>query len=127
PGGRIPSGAAAIRGPARDWLAAAERLPVDSVWQGGHLLPPGPTGEAITRLSLMTAWTERVRVGTAILLLPLYHPVVVAKQLADLDAWSGGRGSGGLGGRGGVAQGVGGVGGPLRAPAPPPPPPMPRI
>ena len=33
------------------------------------------TGEAITRLALLTAWTERVRVGTAILLLPLYHPV----------------------------------------------------
>jgi alkanesulfonate monooxygenase SsuD/methylene tetrahydromethanopterin reductase-like flavin-dependent oxidoreductase (luciferase family) len=39
----------------------------------------------------MTAWTERVQVGTATLLLPLYHPVVVAKQLADLDAHSRGR------------------------------------
>jgi alkanesulfonate monooxygenase SsuD/methylene tetrahydromethanopterin reductase-like flavin-dependent oxidoreductase (luciferase family) len=38
-----------------------------------------------------------VRVGTAVLLLPLYHPVVVAKQLADLDAWSGGRVSVGVG------------------------------
>src|SRR5262249_53340990 len=100
PGGRIPSGAAAIRGPARDWLAAVERLPVDSVWQGGHLLPPGPTGEAITRLALMTAWTERVRVGTSVLLLPLYHPVVVAKQLADLDSRSGGRVTVGVGGGG---------------------------
>src|SRR5690349_10013325 len=39
----------------------------------------------------MTAWTERVDVGAAVLLLPLYHPVVLAKQLADLDARSGGR------------------------------------
>jgi probable F420-dependent oxidoreductase len=90
-------GAAAIPEPERAWLAAAERLPIESVWQGGHLLPRQPTGEAITRLALMTAWTERVRVGTAILLLPLYHPVVVAKQLADLDAWSGGRVSVGVG------------------------------
>ena len=73
------------------WLAAAEELPIESVWQGGHVLPPTGTGEAITRLALMTAWTERVRVGAAILLLPLYHPVLVAKQLADLDARSGGR------------------------------------
>ena len=71
--------------------------PIESVWQGGHLLPRQPTGEAITRLALLTAWTERVRVGTAILLLPLYHPVVVAKQIADLDAWSGGRVSVGVG------------------------------
>ena len=45
----------------------------------------------------MTAWTERVSVGTAILLLPLYHPVVVAKQLLDLDFGSGGRVSVGIG------------------------------
>jgi probable F420-dependent oxidoreductase len=94
---RIALGAAAIPEPDRAWLAAAEKLPIESVWQGGHLLPPGPSGEAITRLALMTAWTERVRVGTAILLLPLYQPVVVAKQLADLDAWSGGRLSVGVG------------------------------
>ncbi len=91
PGDRIIFGAAAIPEPDRDWLAAAERLPIESIWQGGHVLPPSSTGEAITRLALMTAWTERVRVGTAVLLLPLYHPVIVAKQLADLDSRSGGR------------------------------------
>ncbi|OXR47038.1 Pyrimidine monooxygenase RutA [Nocardia cerradoensis] len=94
---RIVFGAAAMPEPDRDWLAAAERLPIESVWQGGHILPPSPTGEAVTRLSLMVAWTERVRVGTATLLLPLYQPVIVAKQLADLDARSGGRVSVGLG------------------------------
>jgi alkanesulfonate monooxygenase SsuD/methylene tetrahydromethanopterin reductase-like flavin-dependent oxidoreductase (luciferase family) len=88
---RVTLGAAAIPEPDRDWLAAVERLPVDSVWQGGHLLPPSATGEAMTRLALMTAWTERVRVGTSVLLLPLYHPVVLAKQLADLESRSGGR------------------------------------
>jgi probable F420-dependent oxidoreductase len=101
---RVVFGAAAIPEPDRDWLAAAERLPLASVWQGGHLLPPSPTGEAITRLALLAAWTERLRIGTAVLLLPLYHPVVVAKQLADLDARSGGR----------VSVGVG-VGGEFRA------------
>jgi probable F420-dependent oxidoreductase len=97
PGDQVTFGAAALPEPDRDWLAAAERLPIDSVWQGGHLLPPTSTGEAITRLSLMTAWTERVRVGSSVLLLPLYHPVVLAKQLADLDSRSGGRVSVGVG------------------------------
>lgn len=100
----VTLGAAAIPEPDREWLAAVERLPVQAVWQGGHLLPPGATGEAITRLALMTAWTERVRVGTSVLLLPLYHPVVLAKQLADLDSRSGGR----------LTVGVG-VGGEFRA------------
>ncbi|HMQ25182.1 MAG TPA: LLM class flavin-dependent oxidoreductase [Acidimicrobiales bacterium] len=90
-GDRITLGAAALPEPDRAWLAAVEAPPVDAVWQGGHVLPRQPTGEAITRLSLMAAWTERVRVGSAILVLPLYPPVLVAKQLADLDAWTGGR------------------------------------
>jgi probable F420-dependent oxidoreductase len=97
PGDRVIFGAAAIPEPQRDWLAAAERLPIESIWQGGHILPPSATGEAITRLALLTAWTERVRIGTSVLLLPLYHPVIVAKQLADLDSWSGGRLSVGVG------------------------------
>jgi probable F420-dependent oxidoreductase len=100
PGDRIILGAAALPEPERGWLAAVEQLPIDSLWQGGHILPRTGTGEAITRLALMAAWTERVRVGSAVLVLPLYHPVVVAKQLADLDAWTGGRVS--------VAVGVGG-------------------
>ncbi|ROO85906.1 putative F420-dependent oxidoreductase [Actinocorallia herbida] len=94
---RVVLGAAAIPEPDRDWLAAVERLPIASVWQGGHVLPPSATGEAITRLALMTAWTERVRVGTAVLMLPLYHPVLAAKQLADLDSRSGGRVVAGVG------------------------------
>ncbi|MFC5753897.1 LLM class flavin-dependent oxidoreductase [Actinomadura rugatobispora] len=97
PGDRIIFGAAAIPEPDRDWLAAAERLPIESIWQGGHLLPPTSTGEAITRLALMAAWTERVRVGTAVLQLPLYPPVIAAKQLADLDSRTGGRVSVGVG------------------------------
>lgn len=96
-GDRIVLGAAAIPEPDRAWLAAVERLPVHSVWQGGHVLPPSATGEAITRLALMTAWTERVRVGTGVLVLPLYQPVIVAKQLADLDAHAGGRVTVGVG------------------------------
>ena len=96
-GERILFGAAAIPEPERAWLEAVEELPIESVWQGGHVLPKHGTGEAITRLALMTAWTERVRVGTAILLLPLYHPVLVGKQLADLDSRSGGRLSVGVG------------------------------
>ena len=94
---RIALGVAALPEPDREWLRAAERLPIESIWQGGHVLPPTATGESITRLALLTAWTERVRIGTSILLLPLYQPVVVAKQLADLDSRSGGRVSVGLG------------------------------
>lgn len=94
---RVVLGVAALPEPERAWLRAAEELSIESIWQGGHVLPPTNTGEAITRLALLTAWTERVRIGTSILLLPLYQPVLVAKQLADLDSRSGGRVSVGVG------------------------------
>jgi probable F420-dependent oxidoreductase len=42
-------------------------------------------------LARLSALTERVTVGTSILLLPLYSPAIIAKQVADLDRASGGR------------------------------------
>jgi alkanesulfonate monooxygenase SsuD/methylene tetrahydromethanopterin reductase-like flavin-dependent oxidoreductase (luciferase family) len=42
-------------------------------------------------LARLSAVTERVKVGTSILLLPLYAPAIVAKQIADLDNATGGR------------------------------------
>ncbi|MGP9791226.1 LLM class flavin-dependent oxidoreductase [Roseinatronobacter sp. NSM] len=37
------------------------------------------------------AVTERLRFGTSILVLPLYHPLLLAEQIAQLDRQSGGR------------------------------------
>ncbi len=91
PADRVVLGAAAFPEPEREWLSAVEDLPVESVWHGGHILPRSGTGEVVTRLALLTAWTERVRVGSAVVVAPLYQPVVLAKQLADLDVHSGGR------------------------------------
>jgi probable F420-dependent oxidoreductase len=45
----------------------------------------------MAQLAGLCAVTERVRVGTSILLLPLYPPAIVAKQVADLDRFTGGR------------------------------------
>ena len=45
----------------------------------------------MVQLARLSALTSRVRVGTSILLLPLYPPAIVAKQVADLDVATGGR------------------------------------
>ena len=42
-------------------------------------------------LGRLATLTERVKVGTSILLLPLYPPALVAKQIADLDRATNGR------------------------------------
>jgi probable F420-dependent oxidoreductase len=77
--------------PERSLVETFEALPVDSLWVGGHVASPNPSPEAMVQLARLSALTSRVRVGTSILLLPLYPPAIVAKQVADLDAATGGR------------------------------------
>ena len=72
-------------------IEALEALPVDSLWVGGHVASRNPSPEAMMGLARLGALTERVRIGTSILLLPLYPPALVAKQVADLDNVTGGR------------------------------------
>lgn len=74
-----------------DQVAALEGLPIDSLWVGGHVASPNPSTEALTSLSRLSAVTTRVKIGTSILLLPLYPPAIVAKQIADLDRATSGR------------------------------------
>src|SRR5204863_3780754 len=63
----------------------------DSVWLGEHhnsiLLYPAP----LVGLAAIAARTRRVRLGTGVLLLPLYHPLAVAEEAAMVDVISGGR------------------------------------
>lgn len=68
-----------------------ERLPIDSLWTGGHIASRNPSTEAMMTLARLSAVTDRVRLGTSILLLPLYPPAIIAKQVADLDRATGGR------------------------------------
>jgi len=74
-----------------DDVAALESLGADSLWVGGHIASRNPTPEAIVQLARLAAVSKRARLGTSILLLPLYPPAIVAKQIADLDQYTGGR------------------------------------
>ena len=68
----------------------AERAGLDSVWVGDSLTAK-PRLEPLTTLSAVAQHTERVRLGTAVLLPALRHPVHLAHQAATLDFISGGR------------------------------------
>jgi probable F420-dependent oxidoreductase len=74
-----------------DEVARLEATGVDSLWVGGHVSAPNGSPEAMVQLARLAALTKRVRIGTSILLLPLYPPALVAKQIADLDRFSSGR------------------------------------
>jgi len=68
-----------------------EALGADSLWVGGHVASRNPTPEVMMQLARLAALSKRARIGTSILLLPLYPPAIIAKQVADLDRFCGGR------------------------------------
>lgn len=68
----------------------AETLGFHSIWVGDSLTAR-PRIDALTTLAAVGARTSRVRLGTAIFLAALRHPVLLAYQLASLDWMTGGR------------------------------------
>src|SRR5678815_604709 len=82
----------------------AEELGFDSVWVGDSLTAR-PRIDALTTLAAVGARTKRVRLGTAIFLAALRHPVLVDSHLATVDWITAGRIDLGLGyGRRGEAS-----------------------
>ncbi len=78
-----------------DYAVRAEALGFDSVWVWDHIIlgvdPPFPVLDSLTLLTALAAQTSRIKLGTGVLVLPLRNPVVLAKELASLDAIAGGR------------------------------------
>ena len=78
----------------------AERAGYDSVWVGDSVTSK-PRLEPLTAMAAIAARTGRVKIGTAVLLNALRHPVHLAHAAATIDNISGGRAILGLGaGRG---------------------------
>lgn len=79
----------------------AERLGYDAVWGNDHVTPapyvkkkwPDPPNfyEVLMTLATVGAHTRRIRLGTAVLVLPLRDPVLLAKQVSTLDRFTDGR------------------------------------
>jgi len=81
---------------------AAEESGFESIWTGEHVAmpirdnpvptpPETPFLDSLVALTTVAAHTQRVRLGTGILVLPHHNPVLVAKALASLDVVSNGR------------------------------------
>lgn len=79
----------------------AERLGYDSIWGNDHYAAqdyvkekfdePPNFYEILTVLSAVASVTNRIELGSAVLVLPMREPVMVARQVATLDRLSGGR------------------------------------
>lgn len=104
-------GAAATRDAVLGFARRIEALGFDSLWVSDHvvipyaiasrypynatgdfpLTPATPFLEPLTTLALVAGVTERVKLGTTVLVLPHRHPVLAAKMLATLDHLAPGR------------------------------------
>jgi alkanesulfonate monooxygenase SsuD/methylene tetrahydromethanopterin reductase-like flavin-dependent oxidoreductase (luciferase family) len=71
---------------------AAEPLGFDSVWSVEHHFTDYTMVPDVTQfLSYMAACTERVQLGSMVIVLPWHDPIRVTEEIAMLDALSGGR------------------------------------
>ena len=77
---------------------AAETLGFRNVWLGEHHFSTyGYLSRPLQFASYIAAKTTRLRVGTAVIVVPLHHPLLIAEEIAMLDILSGGRADVGLG------------------------------
>jgi len=94
-----------------DFARFAEERGFDSLWVSDHVVVPrtiasrypySPDGrfpippdlpflEPLSTLEFVAAVTQRAKLGTTILVLPMRNPIVTAKQVACIDVLSGGR------------------------------------
>lgn len=89
---------AAVYGRTLELCEEAERLGAHSVWvTEHHLFEDGYLPQPLTFAAAIAARTRRVRIGTAIVIAPLHHPVELAEQAAVVDILSDGRLDLGLG------------------------------
>ena len=77
----------------------AEELGLADVWVSEHIIvpkdadyPPTPVFyDPVVTLAWVASVTKRVRLGTSVLVLPMRHPLPLAKELGSLQNLSGGR------------------------------------
>lgn len=98
-----------------DWMTAfvrhAEACGFESVYTVEHVAVPGrydenypysdsgrmplpvdcPIPDPLDLLAFLAARTERIRLGTGVMVVPHHHPLILAKRLATVDVLSGGR------------------------------------
>lgn len=76
---------------ALEHVAKLEEWGYDSAWASEHIIFYGPHLEALPVLAAFAARTTKLRLGTAVYLLPLRHATITAKTVSTVDVLSGGR------------------------------------
>ncbi len=69
----------------------AEELDYDSLWVQERMMGDTPTLEGLSLLCYVAAITQRIRLGTSVVVAPDHNPAHLAKQFSTLDNLSNGR------------------------------------
>ena len=74
-------------------IQAADRLGYDTAWVAEHHFSNqyGIMPDVFTYMGYLAAQTSRIRLGTAVVTVPLYDPIRVVENMAFVDILSGGR------------------------------------
>jgi len=81
----------------RTFALRAEGLGYDSLWLQERVIGDFAMLEPVTLLSYAAAITNKLKLGTSVILLPLRNPIQLAKAYSTLDVMSGGRAIMGVG------------------------------
>lgn len=73
------------------WAQKAEQLDYHSLWVQEQIVGDVPILEPVNLLSYMAAITQKVKLGTSVMVAPLRNPIQLAKSLSSLDHMSAGR------------------------------------
>ncbi len=88
---RVPHELAGVAG-LRDFAARVEATGIDRLFVGDHVTFRGGAGfDGLVNAAALAVATQRAAVQTAVYLLPLRHPVPVARQVASVAALAPGR------------------------------------
>src|SRR4029079_18497510 len=75
-----------------DYVTAADELGYSGIFLvEHHFTGQSQVSASLNLLSYLAARTKRLRLGTAVVVLPWHNPVLLAEQVATLDLLSGGR------------------------------------
>ena len=70
---------------ARRAVDLAQKCGFNALAVGDHLASPSPVNDPLLQLAQVAMLTDRLYVHTSVYLLPLRHPLAVAKQVATLE------------------------------------------